>query len=193
MDSTAVKSERLLQIYSKLANDEILKKKELAQHFHVTERSIQRDMEALRCFFTEQGLLQDVVYDTRVRGYRLENPALRTLENSEILAVCKILLESRSMRKDEMLPILDKLISCCVPEQNKKAVQELLANEKYHYIEPHHQTPVLTGLWELGQAIQKQQMVEIEYERLKAPRLVKRKIKPVELCSPSITSTSPLF
>lgn len=179
MDSTAVKSERLLQIYSKLANDEILKKKELAQHFHVTERSIQRDMEALRCFFTEQGLLQDVVYDTRVRGYRLENPALRTLENSEILAVCKILLESRSMRKDEMLPILDKLISCCVPEQNKKAVQELLANEKYHYIEPHHQTPVLTGLWELGQAIQKQQMVEIEYERLKAPRLVKRKIKPV--------------
>lgn len=179
MDSTAVKSERLLQIYSKLVNGEILKKKELAQHFHVTERSIQRDMEALRCFFTEQGLLQDVVYDTRVRGYRLENPALRTLENSEILAVCKILLESRSMRKDEMLPILDKLISCCVPEQNKKAVQELLANEKYHYIEPHHQTPVLTGLWELGQAIQKQQVVEIEYERLKAPRLVKRKIKPV--------------
>ena len=179
MDSTAVKSERLLQIYSKLANGEVLRKKELAQHFHVTERSIQRDMEALRCFFTEQGLLQDVVYDTHVRGYRLENPALRTLENSEILAVCKILLESRSMRKDEMLPILDKLISCCVPEQNKKAVQELLANEKYHYIEPHHQTPVLTGLWELGQAIQKQQMVEIEYERLKAPRLVKRKIKPV--------------
>lgn len=179
MDSTAVKSERLLQIYSKLVNGEILKKKELAQHFHVTDRSIQRDMEALRCFFTEQGLLQDVVYDTRVRGYRLENPALRTLENSEILAVCKILLESRSMRKDEMLPILDKLISCCVPEQNKKAVQELLANEKYHYIEPHHQTPVLTGLWELGQAIQKQQMVEIEYKRLKAPRLVKRKIKPV--------------
>lgn len=179
MDSTAVKSERLLQIYSKLVNGEVLRKKELAQHFHVTERSIQRDMEALRCFFTEQELRQDVVYDTRVRGYRLENPALRTLENSEILAVCKILLESRSMRKDEMLPILDKLISCCVPEQNKKAVQELLANEKYHYIEPHHQTPVLTGLWELGQAIQKQQMVEIEYERLKAPRLVKRKIKPV--------------
>ena len=120
MDTTAVKSERILQIYSRLVSGEVLKKKELAQHFHVTERSIQRDMEALRCFFTEQGLLQDVVYDTRVRGYRLENPALLTLENSEILAVCKILLESRSMRKDEMLPILDKLISCCVPEQNKR-------------------------------------------------------------------------
>lgn len=179
MDATAVKSERLLQIYSKLVSGEILKKKELAQHFHVTERSIQRDIEALRCFFAEEGLLQDVVYDKKARGYRMESPALRTLENSEILAVCKILLESRSMRRDEMFPILDKLIACCVPERNRKAVQELLANEKHHYIEPHHQQPVLNGMWELGQAIQNHQMVEIEYERLKEPRMVTRRIKPV--------------
>ena len=179
MDATAVKSERLLQIYSKLVSGEILKKKELAQHFHVTERSIQRDIEALRCFFVEEGLLQDVVYDKKVRGYRMENPALRTLENSEILAVCKILLESRSMRRDEMFPILDKLIACCVPERNRKAVQELLANEKYHYIEPRHGQPVLNGMWELGQAIRSHQLIEIEYERLKEPRLVKRKVKPV--------------
>ena len=179
MDATAVKSERLLQIYSKLVSGETLKKKELAQHFHVTERSIQRDIEALRCFFAEEGLLQDVVYDKTVRGYRMENPALRTLENSEILAVCKILLESRSMCRDEMFPILDKLIACCVPERNRKAVQELLANEKHHYIEPHHGHPVLNGMWELGQAIQNHQMVEIEYERLKEPRMVKRRVKPV--------------
>lgn len=179
MDATAVKSERLLQIYSKLVSGEILKKKELAQHFHVTERSIQRDIEALRCFFVEEGLLQDLVYDKAVRGYRMESPALRTLENSEILAVCKILLESRSMRRDEMFPILDKLIACCVPERNKKAVQALLSNEKHHYIEPHHQQPVLNGMWELGQAIQNHQMVEIEYERLKEPRMVKRRVKPV--------------
>lgn len=179
MDTTAVKSERLLQIYSKLVNGEILKKKELAQHFHVTERSIQRDIEALRCFFAEQGLLQDVVYDKRACGYRLENPVLRTLENSEILAVCKILLESRSMRKDEIFPILDKLLSCCVPDRNKNAVRELLANEKHHYIEPHHQQPLLSSLWELGQAIQHQQVVEIEYERTKEPKLVCRRIQPV--------------
>ena len=83
---------------------------------------------------------------------------MRALENSEILAVCKILLESRAMRKDEMLPILDKLVSCCVPERNKKAIQNLLSNKKYHYIEPHHHRPVLVGLWELGQAVQSQQI-----------------------------------
>lgn len=111
MDGTLVKSERLLQIYSRLVSGDVLPKKELAQQFHVTERSIQRDMESLRCFFAEQGLRQDIVYDKQERGYRLEQPALPLLNNSEILAVCKILLESRSMRRDEMLPILDKLIS----------------------------------------------------------------------------------
>ena len=179
MDSTAVKSERLLKIYSKLVSGEILQKKELAQHFHVTERSIQRDMEALRCFFADEGLQQDIIYDRAARGYRLESPSRALLNNSEILAVCKILLESRSMRKDEMLPILDKLIACCVPEKSKKAITELLANEKHHYVEPHHKQRLLPGLWEISQAVQNHQMMEIEYERLKEPRLVRRRVKPV--------------
>lgn len=180
MDGTAVKSERLLQIYSRLVNGDILSKKELAQQFHVTERSIQRDMESLRCFFADQGLRQGVVYDKKKRGYRLEEQqGLPLLDNSEILAVCKILLESRSIRRDEMLPILDKLISCCVPEQSKQAVAELLANEKYHYIEPHHGRYILPGLWKIGQAVQEHRVLEIEYERMKEPKLVRRRVQPV--------------
>ena len=179
MDGTLVKSERLLQIYSRLVSGDVLPKKELARQFHVTERSIQRDMESLRCFFAEQGLQQDVVYDKAVKGYRLESSACSLLNNSEILAVCKILLESRSMRKDEMLPILDKLIACCVPERSKRAVTELLANEKYHYVEPHHGRPLLPGLWEIGQTVQNHQVMEIEYERLKEPKLVRRRVLPV--------------
>lgn len=101
------------------------------------------------------------------------------LNNSEILAVCKILLESRSMRKDEMLPILDRLISCCVPEGSKRAVSELLANEKYHYIGPHHDRHILPGLWEIGQAIQEHRVMELEYERMKEPKLVHRRVQPV--------------
>ena len=176
---SAGKSDRLLQIYSRLVNGEVLSKKELAQRFQVTERSIQRDMEALRCFFAEQSLSQDVIYDSAARGYRLIDAMPQKLTNSEILAVCKILLESRSMRKDEMHPILDKLISCCVPEQNKAAVNQLIANEKFHYMEPHHSKPILDGLWDIGQAIQNHQVMEIQYERLKEPKLVTRRIEPV--------------
>lgn len=179
MDGTALKSERLLQIYSQLADGNILKKKELAQQFHVTERSIQRDIESLRIFCIGQGPRQEIIYDRTERGYRLENPSAPFLTNSEILAVCKILLESRSMRRDEMLPILDKLIACCVPERSKQAVSALLANEKHHYLEPHHGRPILKGLWDIGQAVQEHRVLNIAYERMKEPKLVHRRVLPV--------------
>ena len=179
MEQNGVKSARLLEIYSRLSEGTVLKKSELAQDFHVTQRSIQRDIEDLRCFFAERHLEQDVIYDTKLRGYRLIQATPKGLSNSEILAVCKILLESRSMRKDEMLPILDKLICCAVPESSQKAVKALIANEELHYVEPHHNRPILDGLWEIGQAIKNQQIIEIEYERMKEPRLVRRRVQPV--------------
>jgi len=178
-ETSAIKLDRVLHIYFALARGQCLSKRDLAQRFHVTERSIQRDISALRCFLGEQEIEQDVIFDAHSGGYRLKDTSAQSLSNSEILAVCKIMLESRSLRRDELLPILDKLIACCVPEQNKKAVQSLIANEKYHYIEPHHRKHILGGLWDIGQAIQNHQVMEIQYERLKEPRLVIRKIEPV--------------
>lgn len=172
---------RLLTIYSRLANGEILNKSQLAQEFHVTERSVQRDMEDLRTFVTEQMLMQEIIYDPKAKGYRLANSVPKSLTNSEILAVSKILLESRSMRRDEMMPILDKLIACCVPAENRKAVGSLIANERYHYVEPHHQKYLLPGLWEIGLAIQHQNVMEIEYEKLGKSGAVHRVIEPVGL------------
>ena len=176
-----LKSARLLEMYSRFTQGHVLNKADLARDFRVTEKSIQRDIEELRCFFSDHHLNQDVVYDPKQKGYRLMNTIPKGLTNSEILAVCKILLESRSLRKDEMLPILDKLLDCAVPEENKRAVGALIANEKLHYIPPHHGQKILDGLWDLGQAIQKQFAVEIEYERMKEPKLVKRRVQPVGL------------
>lgn len=180
-EQSEIKSVRLLEIYSRLQEGQVLKKSVLAQDFNVTQRSIQRDIEDLRCFFAERGLSQDVIYDAKLRGYRLTRSLPKGLSNSEILAVCKILLESRSMRKDEMLPILDKLIDCAVPEDSQKAVKSLIANEQIHYLEPHHGQHILRGLWEIGQAIKNQQVMEIEYERIKEPSTVKRRVQPVGL------------
>ena len=40
-----LKSARLLEIYTRLEQGRTLKKADLAQEFHVTQRSIQRDVE----------------------------------------------------------------------------------------------------------------------------------------------------
>ena len=58
----------------------------------------------------------------------------RTLTDSEVLAVCKILLESRAFRKDELEPMLLKLINNGVPREKQKAIKELISNELFHYI-----------------------------------------------------------
>ena len=173
MNSTTGKADRLLQIYSRLVNGEILSKKEMADRFHITERSVQRDVEALRCYF------QDVIHDRKAGGYRLQKEEKPLLNNGEILAVCKILLESRSMKREEMFPILEKLTSSCVPPKSRAAVDSLISNEKFHYIEPHHGKSIIPGLWDIAQAVQNHYIMEIEYERMKAPNLVKRTIEPV--------------
>ena len=172
------KSARLLSIYARLLSGQTLGKAELAVEYNVTTRSIQRDIESLRYFLADQGLAQDVVFDRTAKGYRLTDVAPKGLSNSEILAVCKILLESRSMRKDEMLPILDKLIDCAVPKESQKAVKALIANEQRHYMEPHHHQPILNGLWEIGLAVKNRQIIQIEYERMKEPKLVSRRVQP---------------
>lgn len=83
------------------------------------------------------------------------------------------------MVTDEMMPLLDRLIDCCVPEQNKAIVQSLVANERFHYVPPHHGKHLLNGLWEIGQAVRNHQVMEIQYERMKEPKLVTRRVEPV--------------
>lgn len=177
--ASEAKSARLLDIYARQMAGQVLNKTALAEEYGVTLRSIQRDMESLRFFLMEKGLPQEVIYDRSMKGYRMVNSIPSGLSNSEILAVCKILLESRSMRRDEMLPILDKLVECAVPQEQRRAVKELIANEKLHYIEPHHGQSILNGLWDIGQAVKEHRVMEIEYERMKEPRLVRRRVQPV--------------
>lgn len=174
------KSMRLLTIYGRLMDGKILKKKDLAAEFGITQRSVQRDLESLRVFFAEEMMGREILYDSRERGYRLTHAVPKGLTNSEILAVCKILLESRSMNKEEMLPILDKLIECCVPDSSKKAVTKLIANERFHYISPNHGKNILPRLWEIGQAIEQHKVMEIEYEKI-GGKVVQRTIEPVGL------------
>lgn len=87
------------------------------------------------------------------------------MTNSEILAVSKILLESHAFTKKELNGILNKLIDRCVPQQNMKIVSDLIANEKYHYVELHHKTSILDKIWKLGENIREQDILEIKYQK----------------------------
>ena len=97
----------------------------------------------------------------------------KALTNSEILTVCKILLESRSLTKKEMYPIIDKLLQCCVPYKNYKQVSDLISNEKYHYLEPHHGRKFVDDMWDISSAVYEHRLMRIRYQKLKEPDKVK--------------------
>lgn len=60
-------------------------------------------------------------------------------------------------------------------------MKQLVANEKLLYIEPRHGQPLVESLWELGQAIQRKRVLEIQYRKLKGKELVTRTVEPVGL------------
>lgn len=185
MSESADKVERVLGIYTKLINGETVNKAKEAARYHVNERSIQRDIDDIRNFMeqavADSGVVNEVIYDRSIQGYRLERLYQLRFSNSEILAICKILLDSRAFTKKEMTAMLEKLVDCCVPKANQKLVKDLISNEEHHYIEPFHKTVFLDKLWELGQAIQQHRYIEIEYKGMKSQSTKKRKLQPLAI------------
>ena len=54
MISEAAKSTRILDIYNMLLRGQAVHKKELAEKYQVNSKSIQRDLESIRDFLSEQ-------------------------------------------------------------------------------------------------------------------------------------------
>ena len=133
------KNYRILNMYQRLCSGKCLNKQEEAKQFGVDERSIQRDIDDIRAFLMEQtdnsGDSRQVVYDRSRKGYVLTGAEQALMSNDEILAVSKILLESRAFTKKEINEInlmeiksLGELFNpelhrCLAVEKNKSKVE----------------------------------------------------------------------
>ena len=182
MAEDRIGKDRMLELYTRLAEGKLIYKAEEAEHYKCSLRSIQRDIEDLRTFFHNQsdasGVVQDIIYDKKLKGYKLVPPLRNVLSNKEVFAVLKILLESRSLSKEELDPILDKLIDCCVPKECKGYVTNLISNERFHYVPPRHNKEVLDTMWRLGEALRQHKEVEIDYKKPSDGSLVNRVLRP---------------
>ena len=184
MESTD-KMERVLGIYTKLINGAIINKVEEAANYNVNERSIQRDIDDIRNYMdikgSEDGIINSVIYDRQKKGYRLEQIYKLKFTNPEILAICKILLDSRAFTKKEMKAMLAKLIESCVPAENQKLVKEMIMNEEFHYIQPRHGSVFIDKMWQIGEAIHNHQYIEIKYQGIQGSSVKTRKLKPLAI------------
>lgn len=178
------KIQRILAIYTRIMNGETVKKKEEAMRYHVHPRSIQRDIQDITAFLERDelntGIINSVIYDTKAEGYRLQYNNVYKLSPQQILAICKILLDSRAFVKEEMTEIIDKLIHSSVIKNDQPQVAKLIQNEEEHYVELQHKTRFLDKMWDIGQAIQNQNYIEIQYKR-SDNEIKTRKLKPAAI------------
>lgn len=171
--------DRILYIQQVLVQGGVLNKQQMADRFGVSEKTIQRDLDTLRNHFADSEPRREILYNSAKGGYLLDDTLSRFLTSSEILAVCKILLESRSMVKEEMFPILDKLVQVCTPLDRLNQVKDLISNERFHYVEPQHGRKFIESLWEIGTAVENHNVMEITYCRTHDGETRVRTIEPV--------------
>ena len=158
---------RLLQLYERLSRGEVIHKAELAQKFAVTDKTIQRDIEELRSYLAETRTDEgeaSIVYDRTRSGYLLTHAASEWLTNEDVLAVCKILLESRAFCKEELDALLKKLLRQTAPH-DRKQVGKIIRSEQHYYVPLRHGKKLLSAIWELSQHVTSQHTIRISYCR----------------------------
>ena len=158
---------RLLQLYERLSRGEVVCKAELAQKFAVTDKTIQRDIEELRSYLAETRTDEgeaSIVYERSRGGYLLTHAASEWLTNEDVLAVCKILLESRAFCKEELDALLKKLLRQTAP-QDRAQVRKLILSEQHYYVPLRHGKKLLSAIWELSQHMTAQHTIRISYCR----------------------------
>lgn len=173
---------RLLRIYETLNKGMPLRKAALAEQFGVSEKTIQRDIEDLRAYLAEEyatDAVAEVRYDKAKNEYRLVRSEQEWLTSEEVLALCKVLLESRAFPKEELEPMLGKLLRLIEPE-DRKFIREMIRNERFNYVPLRHGKRLLYTIWGLSRAITRCAVTEFTYTRQDGDRGVK-KVKPVAL------------
>lgn len=167
IDYRGNKGFRLLNTYERLNKGELLIKHKMAIEFGVSEKTIQRDIDDLRAYLAETHFLETEVlikYDKSKGGYYLVRFEREWLTNEEVLALCKILLESRAFQKEELNGIIGKLMSQVVPD-DRKTVDEIVKNELFQYIPLKHNKKLLSPIWELSKFIMRQEIISFAYTR----------------------------
>lgn len=185
MITDTLKTTRVLKLYHEFLSGKTVNKNEAAEQYHVNARSIQRDIDSIRDFLSEQcskeGVVRKIEYDKKENGYRLVTQEVEHLSKGEVLALCKIVLESRAFTKEQVEKQLQIILNLCVSPKEKSDVEWLISNELFHYHDPAHASIDPDNLWKVAQAIRSQSVLEIKYQKLKEQRIVERTVAPVGL------------
>ena len=104
----------------------------------------------------------EIKYSKSKKGYYLEENSENSFTNEELLAISKIILESRAFNKNETQTLINKLINHS-SGNDRETIKGLINSEKSNYIPLQHGQNLLTVIWNLAQHIKNQELIHINY------------------------------
>lgn len=175
------KSVRILDLFERLNSGKGANKKELVQKYGVSEKSIQRDIDEIRAYLSETYPNKDisVEYDRTKKTYYLRKKEREYLSCTEIMAISKIILESRAFNLHELNSILDKLVFQ-VSLNERTVIKDMIMTEREHYVPLQHGTPLIETIWIVSEYIKQQELITFSYTRQDGQGL-DRTVKPVAI------------
>lgn len=156
-----------------------MNKRMLSDEFGIDNKSVQRYLEDIRAYLAEYYPGHEVIYDYLKKGYIKNIADDKSLSGAEVLAITKIIIESRAFTKDEMNGLIQSILDL-VTGMERKAIKEFIGNELIHFQSITHNKPLLKMIWDICFTIRKQNMIEIRYEKMNGTES-RRKIKPVSV------------
>ncbi|MDR1885776.1 MAG: WYL domain-containing protein [Synergistaceae bacterium] len=161
------KSFRLIGMYEMLSRGGGVAKLDLAERFGVSEKTIQRDIDDLRAYLAEGRPSESgasIRYDRARNEYALVRFEREWLTNEEVMAISKILLESRAFPKAEASRLMDKLLMQAMPEE-RGFIRDMIKSELFNYVELRHGKNLLPAIWDLSRMVRGREEASFSYTR----------------------------
>ncbi len=162
------RADALLYIYNRLLEGKIVRKNDVVDRFNINERTFYRYIKDIKKFVEKpDGELigEEIIADRAKGGYILRGKHEKNLNERDVLAIAKVLLESRGFIKTEIKGMLDKLLENCISE-DKENIKRIIGNELVNYVSPQHGKELLDKLWQISNAIKEQKILRIGYFKM---------------------------
>lgn len=181
MGTAVQKKNRVLEIFYRIMKGENISVKKMADEYHVSAKSISRDIAEIKNFLSDS---RDIVgnaelrYSSSSKSYYIEFDNF--LLSKELLAIMKVMVGSRALKKMDVLKLISKLKSF-TSSHDRNMMEHLLAKEMYHYNEVSQDCEsLIDNIWKLTQCIYERTEISVTYFKTDR-RMVERRLKPIAI------------
>lgn len=177
------KIERVLSLWNVLSHGRSVSRHEVADMYHVNERTVSRYFQDLRKYLEQlqnaDGIPRKLIYDTEDKKYHIQEMENRYISNGELFGICKILLASRAFCKEEMKSLMGRLLQTAVPMKEKEVITDYIEKELFDYRDPKHKAPDMDTFWKITQAVDNHRVLKFNYKKMNASYSTIHRVRPL--------------